>query len=140
MYFVLLLLLTAKVIAAERVTWHDMDDVKPGYEFTVLNGSLSWYQARLECRRISANAADLPRFDKCEEIRFIIEILEVYKKTERKRFYVKRHKRLFEEDGTWCSWCLRLAGEPLRFYSEDCFAFESENVNNNNMIKYKIIY
>ncbi len=55
-----------------------MDVVKPIDEVIVLKGSLSWYQARLKCRRISANAVDLPRFDKYDEIRFIIEILKVY--------------------------------------------------------------
>jgi len=75
---IIVLLLASIVTASERVTWHDMDDVKPGYEFTVLNGSLSWYQARLKCRRISVNAADLPQFDKYEETRFVIEILKVY--------------------------------------------------------------
>ena len=72
------MLLASKVTAAERVTWRDMDVVKPFDEFTVLNGSLNRYQARLKCRRISANAVDLPRFDKYDEIRFIIEILKVY--------------------------------------------------------------
>ncbi len=141
-YCVFPLLLAAIEIAAanENLTWHDMGDSQPGYEFAELDGSLSWYEARLECRRVSDNTADLPHFESCDGIRRLSDLLEANKNSNRSTFYVKRHKHLFPGDGTWCSWCSLLPGEPVIYYSEDCFAIEFiKLVDYKYQYQYKII-
>ncbi len=102
--FVLLFLVASIAFTAENenLTWHDMGDSQPGYEFAELDGSLSWYEARLECRRVSNKTADLPHFESCDGIRRISEFLEANKNSNRSTFYVKKHKR-FRVHRTWCN-------------------------------------
>ena len=73
---VLQLLLASIVMAAENVTWREMGDVKPGYEMAVLAGRLSWYQALLECARVSHRTGQLPVLESDQEREYLKKLVD----------------------------------------------------------------
>ncbi len=82
-------LLASIALAAENVTWHDMGDVKPGYEVAVLEGDFSWYQALLECARLRKRTGHLPVVENDQEIEYLNKLVENTAK--RNRIYIKMH-------------------------------------------------